>query len=100
MLADLKKWTWRGIKIPNRMHRGIMAYMVDHEKPGDFLMAVFRNDLTEACARADDENKVMLFVYIGYLYNEAPSESWGSPKKVEAWLAAEADEYIKVGRTD
>ncbi len=63
-------------------------YINHHILPGGFLTAVLENDLKEACARADLENRRKLFEYIQYLYNEAPMQAWGSPEKVAAWVAA------------
>jgi len=59
----------------------------DHKRPvGDFLTAVLHNNLTEAVARADDENIKNLPAFVGYLYNEAPSLCWGSKERVAEWL--------------
>ena len=54
--------------------------------PGSFLAAVLENNLKEAVSRADDRNMHNLPAYVGYLYNEAPMQCWGSPAKVGAWI--------------
>lgn len=69
-------------------------YMVDSLKmyfehrigPGSFMTAVLSNDLGGACGRADDNNRRVIYEIVAWLYNEAPSSSWGSPEKVAAWL--------------
>lgn len=59
---------------------------------GSFMMAVVSNDLHEACSRADDVNRYNLWDIVGWFYNEAPSDAWGSPAKVNAWLAKKVKE--------
>ena len=91
-LAELKSrldaFTYRGQSIPERMKPGILRYIAQHIKPGDFLCAVIKNDLCHAVCRADDENIALLQVYIAYFHNEAPGACWGSPERMEAWLSA------------
>jgi hypothetical protein len=77
-------------RIPERMRGGISRYIDKGIPPGDFLTAVISNDLREACGRADDENRYLLWDYMVFFYNEAPSESWGSPEKMKAWVAMHA----------
>jgi len=80
-------YEFRGCYIPRRMMEGLRRYIEGHCPVGDFLTAVLENNLSEAVGRADDENASNLAAYIGYLYNEAPSQCWGSPEKVSAWLS-------------
>jgi hypothetical protein len=54
--------------------------------PGSFLEAVLCNDLKQACACADTDNRRQLFEIVQYLYWEVPSLCWGSPERVAAWL--------------
>lgn len=61
-------------------------YVRDGALPGDFLQAVLRNDLTEACARADWINIRNIPAFAAWLHNEAPIPSWGSAEKVAAWV--------------
>jgi len=53
---------------------------------GGFLMAVLRNDLMEAVGRADEQNVRRLREICQYIYCELPSNCWGSPEKVRAFL--------------
>ena len=62
---------------------------------GDFLRAVASNDLKEACARADDENKHWIVAIVSYFYNECPAYCWGSPKAYKNWLKRKRDERDK-----
>ena len=73
--------------IPDHMIGGLRRYIEHKVGPGDFLMAVLCNDLRRACERADDTNIKLLVNYVRFLYNDAPSQCWGSAEKVKAWLA-------------
>lgn len=69
--------------------RDTMRRYIEHRvPPGHFLQAVLSNDLHEACARADWENRHKLFDLVSWLHNEAPSTCWGSPERFQAWLSA------------
>ena len=72
--------------IPERTKAAIDRYVNDHTPVGGFLTAVLSNDLKGAVGQADEENRAALFSIVGYCYHEIPSECWGSPAKVEAWL--------------
>lgn len=74
--------------LPSHMREGLLLYLRHGLPPGHFLMAVLSNDLAEACARADDENRRLLYDYVYFLYNHAPRAAWGSPENVEAWMAS------------
>ncbi len=79
-------YKFRDYYIPDRMMAAIERYTTGRVKPGAFLCAVICNNLREACAQADDENLANLPAFIGYFYNEAPSQCWGSAEKMAAWL--------------
>ena len=74
-------------RIPERMRGGIERYINHGVPPGDFLTAVICNDLRDACGRADDENRYLLWDYVLFFHNEAPSSCWGSPEKMRAWIS-------------
>jgi hypothetical protein len=81
-------YTHRGFYIPAHMEESLRRYILHGEAPGSFLTAVLVNDLHQACAHADDENLRNLPAFMCYLYNEAPSPCWGSPKKFAEWICA------------
>ena len=70
---------------------GIVRYVDLRCPTGSFLRAVLVNDLKEAVFAADEENLAALPAIVYYCYNEIPSDCWGSPKKVAAWLTAESE---------
>jgi hypothetical protein len=60
---------------------------INHGIPcGSFLTACLENNLREAFGRADCNNSANLKNIVGYLYNEIPTNAWGSPEKVKEWL--------------
>lgn len=74
--------------IPHHMWEPLTGYVERHEPVGHFLRALLSNDLREACVRADNSNIRVLHVYVAFLDSHAEPACWGSPQKVEAWLAA------------
>lgn len=72
--------------VPASAKEGIDRYVSERVNPGDFLMAVLRNDLKSALQRADDENGPRIASIVSYLYNCCPEACWGSPEKVKEWL--------------
>lgn len=48
------------------------------QDPGDFASAVINNDLSGAVHKADDVNRLALWLYVGFLYNVAPAH--GGPE--------------------
>ena len=72
--------------IPGYMYEGIYRYVEHRILPGSFLEAVLCNDLKEAVARADGQNIRRLPEYVRFLFNEVPTNCWGSPQAVKEWL--------------
>jgi hypothetical protein len=81
-----ERYEFNGRLLPEQVHYGLTNYLVHHVPAGSFLTAVLENDLKEACARADDDCMWALPVIVAYLYNEAPSQAWGSKESVRDWL--------------
>ncbi len=71
--------------IPDYMASSIQLYLSHGIEPGSFLSAVICNDLSSAVGYADRTNLMNLPAYIGFFYNEAPSQSWGSKEKMVSW---------------
>lgn len=70
----------------------IRRYVDDGLPTGGFLEAVLSNDLFGAIGRADESSLHNLQAICRYVYNHVPSACWGSPAKVDAWLAAKMKE--------
>lgn len=73
--------------VPERMRESIRAYVEERRPIGGFLTALLSNNLMNATLRADDENRAALADWVGFLYEYAPANCWGSPEIVAAWLA-------------
>ena len=72
-------------KLPEHCRGGMKRYIEDGVIPGKFLQKVICNDLVGALGRADSINTARIRDYADFLYNEAPTPSWGSKEKMEAW---------------
>ena len=73
--------------LPEGLRGGLVRWIVKGIPTGSFLAAVLRNDLRDACARIDTENRPFLPDVVKWLYNYAPAYTWGSPANVDAWPA-------------
>ena len=76
--------------IPSHTLAALNRYVEHKLAPGGFLTAVLSNDLFGAVARADSENLVALPDIVKYIYNELPSDCWGSRGIVNRFLEGEA----------
>ena len=85
-LKPFEQFEFRGKQVPKCMRDGLLRYLEERIEPGQCLRAILENNLHEAFSRADDEVMENMHAIVAYLYNEAPSPSWGSPAKVTAWL--------------
>ena len=72
--------------LPVLIHRGLVDYIDHGHLPGDFLTAVLTNDLKMSVGRADEHSLACLSHIVGYLYNECPSNRWGSEEAVYWWM--------------
>lgn len=79
------------MKIPEYTKENIDQYALHRIPTGDFLYAVLTNDLFGAMGRADDKNREAIFAICTYIYNNIPSNCWGSKEKVELWLKTPSD---------
>lgn len=73
--------------VPVSLHNGLTEYFAARRPVGSFLTAVLSNDLSDACMRADPDNRFYLVEIARFLTFYVPSSAWGSKAAVEAWLA-------------
>lgn len=71
--------------VPPHFRESLDAWVADARPTGDFLCAVLENNLKEAIGRADENALAALPHIVAFLYNDAPSSSWGSPANVAEW---------------
>lgn len=72
--------------LPYHMQDGMRRYIEQGIEPGSFLRSVLENNLIDAFSHADDVNRYRMIDYASFLFNEAPSNCWGSPEKVNVWI--------------
>jgi len=77
--------------ISNNTKESLERYVNHRIQPGGFLTAVLSNDLFGAVTRADRENKLALSEICQYIYNEVPSNAWGSSDAVHNYLKGQAE---------
>jgi hypothetical protein len=80
--------------------QSLKSYVENKVPPGGFLYAVLSNDLTGACAKADEHNQKQLFDIVNYVYNNLPYNSWGSPEKVKKWLNNKENENTEINEEE
>ena len=71
--------------LPMHMQEPVQNYVEIGSPIGGFLTAVLSNDLAHAYGAADEANTAAMRQWAMWLFNEAPSKSWGSASKVAAW---------------
>ena len=69
------------------MIEGLARYFEYGILPGSFLQALLKNDLRGTCEQADDRNRHLVFEWVSWLYNYAPTGSWGSEENVARYSA-------------
>ena len=74
-------------RIPQHCRDGLQDYIESGRPVGSFLEALLSNDLKETFGRADEINRMAIFDYIMFLYNDAPRLCWGSPDRYAGWIA-------------
>ena len=82
----IHKYAGRDYIIPDHMVATIRAYADEGQPVGDFLRAVFSNDLQGAVGHADDKNFDNLRVYCAYVHFEIPSTCHGSREAYQTWI--------------
>lgn len=87
-------YEFRGFQIPSYMMEGLTDYVKRGVPPGGFLTAVICNDLKEAVGRADEDNFHNIQAYVGYFYNVAPAECWGSAERMNKWIDDHRPRFI------
>lgn len=90
LVQDITKRLFRKLVvrgIPERMHAGIVAYVLYGQAPGGFLAALLKNNLLDAFTFADAENKRILERYSDMLVLDLPADCCGSEDAFRNWLA-------------
>ena len=72
--------------LPEHCRESVKKYIEKGKPVGGFLRAVFENNLVETFLKADDINKRCLISYVLFLYNDAPSQCYGSREAYKRWV--------------
>lgn len=72
--------------LPTHIQGAAQRYVELGIPPGSFLTAVFQNQLVDAFARADLENRERMFDIASWVHNYAPLGCWGSKETMENWM--------------
>lgn len=80
-------------KLPERLRGGVQRYIEKGIIPGDFLIAIIQNNLTETFARADDDMIKVIQEIVSWFYWEPPAGCWGSITKMNKWAKERHQEY-------
>lgn len=78
--------------IPEMTLNSLMLYVNEGVPTGSFLRSVLSNDLFGAFERADKENRDAIGLLVTYIYNEIPSECWGTREHYHSWLERKRNE--------
>lgn len=77
--------------VPEHLRGGLLRWMVDGIRPGDFLCAILRNDLHDAERRADPTSRLAMTAIHDWLYNFAPCNCWRSVTNFARWRGIDRD---------
>lgn len=84
--------------LPEHIRGNMRRYMELGIEPGSGLSSILQNDLVRSFSNADDIVSKKMHDIVMWLYNEAPSESWGSPENFKNWIEKiekESEETIR-----
>lgn len=73
--------------VPAHLRAGLARYLVDRIRPGSFLCAVLAGDFPDALSRGDEASIAGLGDIVLFLRRTAPPAAWGTPERLEDWLA-------------
>lgn len=87
MTAQEMRDSLRAASIPEHLWGGIIRYVIDGIRPGDFLCAVIRMDIEEALRRAFLTTRPAIPTLTTWFLTEAPADCAGTPTAVDDWIS-------------
>jgi hypothetical protein len=88
MTTGYQKPSMEGLSIiPTGILEGIEKYFKHRIKPGGALLAILENDLNMAIFKSDPWTMAAMKEILWYLDRIEMGSTWGTPERVEAWLA-------------
>jgi hypothetical protein len=70
----------------------MMNYVSKGEYMGEFLTAIFANDLQNSFLKADEENIKLIVLYVSFVRCGVPKKCHGSYEKVKQWMEKNKNE--------
>lgn len=83
----MDKLDFTGYNIPEHTQGALIRWVDEGLYPGGFLESVLSNDLFGAIGQADRQNIVALKDIVMFIYNQVPSNAWGSREKMQNYAA-------------
>ncbi len=83
--AEFREQLLKEYDIPQTLHEGIEGYLFSGSVAGEFLTAVFCNDLIGSFGKADLRSRRAMYEICRMVYSEFPAEAHGSLSKVYKW---------------
>lgn len=74
--------------VPHHLWEGILNHVLEGCETGNFLSALFENNLLNAVCGADEVSLAGIRELMLFMHNYAPSHCWGSPQEVLRWREA------------
>ena len=74
--------------LPEHLRAGMKRYVEHGIRPGSFLCAIIENDLVQAYSRGDETSLRSMPQIMYFVMTELPSKAFGSPDRVNDWIAA------------
>ena len=82
-------------EVPEHTQAALRRYVEQGLMPGSFLLAVLTNNLIAAVTHADSDNRRCLFEICRFVFNNLPSDCWGTADKVYEWVKPGIDARIR-----
>jgi hypothetical protein len=73
-------------QVPEHLHEGLIAYILDGRPTGGFLQAAISGDLFQSVARGDLRSQAGLANLVIFLVNHAPAGAFGSYEAYASWV--------------
>lgn len=74
--------------VPPQALEAFSRYVMSGIETGSCLRAALENNMMEFFGRSSQPYQGAAFGIASYIHNKIPNTSWGSPKKVDAWIAS------------
>jgi hypothetical protein len=74
--------------VPSHLWGGIFNHVLEGRETGNFLSAMFENNLLNAVCGADETTLAGIRDLMLFMHNYAPAGCWGSREQLQRWRQA------------